>query len=83
LKPFNCFANSAFLFDLLKTRAQFNKHSQLSYKAEIRRIYQTEGLKGFTRGYSGMLMRDAPGYALYFLLFDQFKRTLGINPKDH
>ena len=50
----------------------------MSYRTEIKRIYSTEGLYGFTRGYTGMLMRDSPGFALYFLLFDIFKRNFGV-----
>lgn len=53
----------------------------MSYRTELRRIYTTEGLYGFTRGYSGMFFRDAPGFALYFCLFGYFKTLLGV-PKD-
>jgi hypothetical protein len=44
----------------------------------MRRIYQSEGLFGFTRGYGAMMLRDAPGFAMYFFLFDLMKRTLGV-----
>ena len=50
----------------------------MSYRTEIRRIYTTEGLYGFTRGYTGMYMRDSPGFALYFFLFDLVKRKFGV-----
>lgn len=42
------------------------------------KIYKREGLKGFTRGYSSMLIRDAPGYALYFAQYDYLKRVFGV-----
>jgi hypothetical protein len=42
-------------------------------------IYRTEGLKGFTRGYSGMLLRDGPGYALYFVIYDRLKTMLRVS----
>ena len=50
----------------------------MSYRTEIRRIYNSEGLYGFTRGYTGMFMRDAPGFALYFFMFELFKRKLRV-----
>ena len=50
----------------------------MHYSTEIKRIYSSDGLKGFTRGYTGMLMRDAPGFGLYFSLFEFNKRMLGI-----
>jgi solute carrier family 25 carnitine/acylcarnitine transporter 20/29 len=50
----------------------------MSYREEIRRIYQDEGMKGFSRGYSGMLLRDGPGFALYFCMFEALKRQSGV-----
>jgi hypothetical protein len=50
----------------------------MSYREEISKIYQNEGLRGFTRGYSGMLFRDSPGFGLYFCLFEFLKRKLKI-----
>ncbi len=50
----------------------------MSYRSEINKIYEKEGIKGFTRGYSGMLLRDSPGFGMYFCLYEFFKRTLQI-----
>jgi hypothetical protein len=72
------YTNAAFCFDLLKTRAQNNKQNRMSYRHEIRRIMKSEGLYGFTRGYTAMYLRDGPGFALYFCLFDIMKRTFGV-----
>ena len=49
----------------------------MKYREEIKNIYNKEGLYGFTRGYSGLLIRDGPGFATYFFLFDFFKRISG------
>jgi solute carrier family 25 (mitochondrial carnitine/acylcarnitine transporter), member 20/29 len=68
----------AFIFDLLKTRAQISKYKTMSYREEIQKIYETEGFKGFTRGWAGMFLRDAPGFGLYFCLFEAFKRGLDL-----
>lgn len=46
-----CYTNVAFIFDLLKVRAQERQDANMSYIKEIKRIYADEGLKGFTRGY--------------------------------
>lgn len=68
----------AFIFDLLKTRAQISKYKTMSYREEIAKIYELEGLKGFTRGWTGMFFRDAPGFGVYFCLFEMFKRGLDV-----
>lgn len=74
-----CYTNTAFVFDLMKTRAQNSKQVRMSYIDEFKNIYRSEGLRGFTRGYTGMFMRDVPGFALYFFLYDLFKRAFGAN----
>jgi hypothetical protein len=51
----------------------------MKYREEINRIYKTEGLYGFTRGYTGLLVRDCFGFAIYFFLFDLFKRTFNVH----
>lgn len=50
----------------------------MSYREEIQKIYETEGMRGFTRGWSGMLIRDGPGFGLYFAMFEFFKRCLHV-----
>ena len=69
-----CYTNVAFVFDLLKVRAQNSKSTQMSYSQEIKRIYRVEGLKGFAKGYQGMFMRDCPGFAIYFTTYECMKR---------
>ena len=73
-----CFTNIAFIFDLLKTRAQVSKTKTMSYREEIAKIYRSEGLIGFTRGYTAMVCRDSPGFGLYFCVFEVFKARMGI-----
>ena len=67
------YTNIAFVFDLLKVRLQNVRHGQRSYQEEIKMIYKNEGLRGFTRGYQGMLLRDGPGFGVYFFTFSVFK----------
>jgi len=48
------------------------------YREEIARIFKKEGVYGFTRGWSSIVIRDAPGLAIYFTVFDIYKRWFGI-----
>lgn len=75
------YTNVAFVFDLLKVRAQFNETKQIKYREEIRAIYNNEGLRGFMKGYQGMFLRDAPGFSFYFFLYELLKRRLGVDEK--
>ena len=45
----------------------------MSYREEITKIYRNEGYIGFTRGYTAMLFRDAPGFGIYFCMFECLK----------
>ena len=54
----------------------------MSYRTEIRRIYKSERLYGFTRGYSGLMLRDCIGLSFFFGLFDFFKRISGVVERD-
>ena len=37
-----------------------------------------EGPSGFLKGYQGMLLRDFPGFAFYFSMYEYLKRQFGI-----
>ena len=54
----------------------------MKYSEEVKRIYRTEGLKGFLRGYQGMLIRDGPGFAIYFTTYEFLKRQAGVSDQD-
>ena len=41
-----------------------------------RHIYQTEGLRGFFRGFTITAMRDVPSYGVYFLAYEYCKDSL-------
>jgi solute carrier family 25 carnitine/acylcarnitine transporter 20/29 len=74
------FANVAFPFDLMKVKKQANlKRIQTGYLEELTQIYKAEGMKGFTRGYTGLLIRDVPGFAIYFGSFEANKKFLGVH----
>lgn len=64
----------------MKVKKQANlKRTQTSYFEEITHIYKSEGMKGFTRGYTGLLIRDVPGFAIYFGSFEANKKLLGVH----
>ena len=67
---------------MLKVRAMNSKQTQMSYLTEIKRIYSTYGMRGFTRGYQGMLLRDGPSFAFYFCTFEALKRRFRVSEKD-
>jgi hypothetical protein len=71
------------MFDLLKTRAQVSKYKTMSYREEVMKIYQSEGMMGLTRGYTGMLLRDSPGFGIYFCCFELLKRTFRVKELEH
>ena len=50
----------------------------MSYREEVAKIYQTEGPMGFTRGYTAMMIRDCPGFGLYFCTYEFMKRAMNI-----
>jgi len=72
----------AFFFDLLKTRAQGSVNKTMSYRQEISTIYKNDGMIGFTRGYTGMLMRDSPGFGVYFCTFEFLKRLMNLPERE-
>ena len=75
------YTNVAFVFSLLKVRAQHDKRHNIRYREEISRIYRVEGVHGFFNGYSAMLLRDAPGFAWYFFSYEFLKRYLASSDK--
>ena len=70
------YATASFTFDLLKSRAQTSTMKRMQYRDEISRIYNSEGLLGFSLGYKAMALRDIFSFGLYFALYDYNKRYL-------
>lgn len=74
--------NVSFPFDYLKIIMQAKIGQEVTYWGEIKGIYQREGLYGFTRGYSGQMLRDVPGFAIYFGFFEAIKKKMGVSDCD-
>ncbi|KAK2890310.1 mitochondrial basic amino acids transporter-like isoform X1 [Channa argus] len=76
--------------ELAKTRMQMQgtgemKSSRKMYKNSLdclARIYNREGLWGINRGMVTTLIRETPGFGVYFLSYDVLTRSLGCEPDD-
>ncbi|XP_039981545.1 mitochondrial basic amino acids transporter isoform X1 [Xiphias gladius] len=76
--------------ELAKTRMQMQgtgekKSSRKMYKNSLdclARIYNREGLWGVNRGMVTTLIRETPGFGVYFLAYDVLTRSLGCEPDD-
>uniref|UniRef100_A0AAQ4Q1N2 Mitochondrial basic amino acids transporter n=1 Tax=Gasterosteus aculeatus aculeatus TaxID=481459 RepID=A0AAQ4Q1N2_GASAC len=76
--------------ELAKTRMQLQgtgekKSSRKLYKNSLDclvRIYNREGLRGVNRGMVTTLIRETPGFGVYFLSYDVLTRALGCEPND-
>ena len=51
----------------------------MSYREEINNIYKYEGLYGFTRGYSAMLIVEIPTCGFYFCSYEFFKKLFRVS----
>ncbi|XP_051500435.1 mitochondrial basic amino acids transporter-like isoform X2 [Myxocyprinus asiaticus] len=77
--------------ELAKTRMQMQgtgekkSSTRKLYKNSLdclARIYQREGLRGVNRGMVTTLIRETPGFGVYFLAYDLLTRSLGCEPED-
>jgi len=56
--------------DLLKTRAQNQKDGKIRYKKMISTLYRQQGITGLYRGFWTLALRDIPGWAIYFQIYE-------------
>ncbi|XP_051951639.1 mitochondrial basic amino acids transporter-like isoform X1 [Xyrauchen texanus] len=77
--------------ELAKTRMQMQgtgekkSSTRKLYKNSLdclARIYQREGIRGVNRGMVTTLIRETPGFGVYFLAYDLLTRSLGCEPED-
>lgn len=79
--------------ELAKTRMQVQGTGEKKKAAAARRVYKNsldclariykrEGLWGVNRGMVTTLVRETPGFGVYFLAYDVFTRNLGCEPDD-
>lgn len=77
--------------ELAKTRMQMQgtgmkkSSTKKLYKNSLdclTRIYQREGLRGVNRGMVTTLIRETPGFGVYFWAYDMLTRSMGCEPED-
>ncbi|XP_077415299.1 mitochondrial basic amino acids transporter [Vanacampus margaritifer] len=76
--------------ELAKTRMQMQgtgekKSKRKMYKNSLDcllRIYNKEGIRGINRGMVTTLIRETPGFGVYFLAYDVLTRHLSCEPED-
>ncbi|KAJ3613244.1 hypothetical protein NHX12_019494 [Muraenolepis orangiensis] len=77
--------------ELAKTRMQMQgtgenkKSARKMYKNSLDclvRIYRREGFRGINRGMVTTIIRETPGFGIYFLTYDVLTRHLGCEPED-
>ena len=61
-------------FEVLKCRAQMNKSGSISYSKEIRSILKLSGPIGLYRGFWAVAIRDVPGIAVMFGVWEKCKQ---------
>ncbi|KAI0320650.1 S-adenosylmethionine transporter [Amylostereum chailletii] len=66
--------------EVVKTRSQTSSYGALadSSLAAARMLWNTEGLRGFYRGFGVTVMREIPFTSLQFPLYEMFKRRLSL-----
>lgn len=66
--------------ELAKTRMQLQSHLPVATQFRgpldcVRHIHRTEGIRGIFRGFGITAVRDVPGFASYFVLYELMIRT--------
>ncbi|KAI8970144.1 mitochondrial carrier domain-containing protein [Mycotypha africana] len=64
--------------DLIKLQAQMTKVPTSTFRV-VKRIYGRSGLRGFYQGGFITIIRDAPSYGLYFMVYEGMKRLLEVS----
>lgn len=59
--------------ELLKTRAQYQRQGKIKYFPMIAKLYHQQGVSGIYRGTWAMALRDGPGWAIYFAIYQYLK----------
>lgn len=59
--------------DVIKVRAQLNRETHINYVSAISKLVKFEGFSSLYKGCGALLMRDMPGYGIYFWFYDFLK----------
>ena len=64
--------------ELLKVRAQINRVENVKYRKAIPVLIHNEGFSGLYKGIGALLLRDVPGWGVYFWSYELLKGMFGI-----
>eukprot|EP01127_Copromyxa_protea_P002049 TRINITY_DN11935_c0_g1_i1.p1 TRINITY_DN11935_c0_g1~~TRINITY_DN11935_c0_g1_i1.p1 ORF type:complete len:311 (+),score=37.05 TRINITY_DN11935_c0_g1_i1:133-933(+) len=70
-----------FPVDTIKTHMQAHNTS-LTFRQTGRQIYQTGGTRALFRGMTAIMASAAPAHAVYFTMYEYFRRLFGANSGD-
>lgn len=66
--------------EVLKCRAQVNRVSNFNYSSELVKLWQREGFfGGVYKGMFSLLMRDVPGWGVYFSCYEILKKAFNMD----
>lgn len=50
----------------------------MQYRKEVPKLIRSEGFLGLYKGFGMLMLRDVPGWGVYFLAYELLKRQFGI-----
>lgn len=65
--------------ELLKVRAQINRVENMQYRKAIPLLVRKEGFMGLYKGFGALVLRDVPGWGIYFWSYELLKDMCGIS----
>ena len=64
--------------EVLKVRAQINRVENIKYRNAIPLMIHNEGFGGLYKGCGALMLRDVPGWGIYFWSYETLKSMFGI-----
>ena len=64
--------------ELLKVRAQVNRVESIKYGRAVMDLMRTEGFGGLYKGFGALMLRDVPGWGVYFATYEILKTQFKI-----
>ena len=78
----SCAATAALIIycpiELLKVRAQVNRQEFIKYREAIPTLIRNEGPLSLYKGMTALMVRDVPGWGVYFWSYEVLKDMFGV-----
>jgi len=65
--------------ELLKCRAQVTRSQDFTYRSAVSQLVEREGISALYKGFGALVLRDVPGWAVYFWAYEFLKQRTGFN----